>query len=746
MIDKSKSIIRFVLTYVCVLVPLIVIYLVFMNHTTIKQRTDNHARLTQQLTGAINALNTMDENYNRNGAALMEHQDVSNSNVLVRESDGAKVITLLKTVRLFDNVCDDIFVYYGQGNLYSAKGLSSIHAYSKEMNAGYLEPVYNLMNENARTITVLRNNTDVIHLLLRYPVRTDRYGRQFSVNYILSIPNLCAYLAPYFTESDIILKLDFNGSVIHLITYENQETIGLRLLSDVPDLTDYTSVSQKTTLCNTEIQMLYQPSLYEQELRASQFLSLILLCIGLAAALLISFIFSRSRWQRISNVIASIQHPNVASAKRRKIKHYDEFDYIQSLFEKARSESTQLEKTLRTNLQTMKQQTAMLIFYGTVQDPDAIRGMLSVCGVELYENYYYLCGVLFRKNDKAVPPFVAALVGDLYCVVPFGSGQLILMLVESPVEDHFRTRRIEMARHIREILQDMGAGETRIVMSQVYQSLEMTNYACMEILTMMESGEKQTDECWESRIQADTPKVQQLNPNDLAAFNDALQNRSQSDMEKVLRRMNRYIMSIQASDENRWYLRYCIVQSVSLAIRSSDNKADQALLPQLNAVDLNHPEAFLAQLTRIMHTFCSHAFKKEDFPRVIAYLEQNYGRFDLSLQELADYAKMSKSQMSRLFKAQTGMRYVDYLLRLRMTNARELLLNSAKPIKDIFPLVGYIEKSNFSRKYREYYGETPSETRKKAADEGKLTVALPEDDEDDEESIPSQSDLPEIEE
>ena len=107
---------------------------------------------------------------------------------------------------------------------------------------------------------------------------------------------------------------------------------------------------------------------------------------------------------------------------------------------------------------------------------------------------------------------------------------------------------------------------------------------------------------------------------------------------------------------------------------------------------------------------------------------------------------MSKSQMSRLFKAQTGMRYVDYLLRLRMTNARELLLNSAKPIKDIFPLVGYIEKSNFSRKYREYYGETPSETRKKAAAEGKLTIALPEDDEDDEESISSQSDLPEIEE
>ena len=92
---------------------------------------------------------------------------------------------------------------------------------------------------------------------------------------------------------------------------------------------------------------------------------------------------------------------------------------------------------------------------------------------------------------------------------------------------------------------------------------------------------------------------------------------------------------------------------------------------------------------------------------------------------------MTKPQMSRMFKAQTNTRYVDYVLRLRMTSARDMLLNTDKQIKEIFPLVGFTEKSNFSRKYREYYGESPSATRIKAAAEGRIILAVTDEDSDD---------------
>ena len=753
-ISKTRFVTRFLLTYACVLVPLIAMYLVITNHMVTNQRNDNYARMAQQLSGAVTALNTLDDNYNKNSFALMEHQDMIGNAILTDEGKGGKVFTLLRTVRQFDNVCDDMFVYYGEGGLYTARGFSSIPAFFENLatEEGEYDTAVRRLAEPNRSVTIMHGQFGDTNLFLCYPIRLDRFGRMCSVHYILPIENVCDYLAPYFTESEIILRLNLDAAddPIYLVTYSEKDTIRLRHLTSKPALTGYTTIPLDSTVCGARIEMLYRPELYEQQLRASQTLSFVLLCIGLAAALLISFLFTRSRWQRVSDAIISIERPKKSDEesapkkpgklrawlhkfreKHGKPRSSDEFDYIQALFEQTRSESNQLEQALRANIYSMRQQTAMLIFYGMVQEPDEIRHMLSDCGLTLTERFFYLCGVALSKNDPSLRPFDTALIGDLHCVSPFNDGQLVLMLIELPAEDHFREKRIEMAQHLRDLLQDLGAQKPRIAMSQVYQPIEKAKDACMEVMSMLESNLPHTDECWDSRIPSDPVEIRALNPEDLSAFSDALQSREQSAAEKVLRRMDRYIYSIDASDENRWYMRYCLVQAAAMVIRQSPNRSDQPLLSQLTKLKLSQPDEFAPQMQRIIHAFCSHAFQKEDFPQIIAYIEENYGRPDLSLQEIADSVKMTKPQMSRMFKAQTNTRYVDYVLRLRMTSARDMLLNTDKQIKEIFPLVGFTEKSNFSRKYREYYGESPSATRIKAAAEGRIILAVTDEDSDD---------------
>jgi transcriptional regulator GlxA family with amidase domain len=85
----------------------------------------------------------------------------------------------------------------------------------------------------------------------------------------------------------------------------------------------------------------------------------------------------------------------------------------------------------------------------------------------------------------------------------------------------------------------------------------------------------------------------------------------------------------------------------------------------------------------------------------------------ISLTELAGAANLSRSHLCRLFKTQTGLSQGEYLRRLRMGKARDLLAASVLSIKEVMAAVGYDSKSHFSRQFRRSFGLAPSEYRKK---------------------------------
>lgn len=101
-------------------------------------------------------------------------------------------------------------------------------------------------------------------------------------------------------------------------------------------------------------------------------------------------------------------------------------------------------------------------------------------------------------------------------------------------------------------------------------------------------------------------------------------------------------------------------------------------------------------------------------PRVqiaIDFMKTNLRR-SVSLSELADTANLSPSHFSSLFKTQTGIPPGEYLIRLRMEKARNLLTIGLLSVKEVMALVGYDTRSNFVRHFRRYFDLAPSEYRK----------------------------------
>ncbi|MBM4152612.1 MAG: helix-turn-helix domain-containing protein [Kiritimatiellaceae bacterium] len=97
--------------------------------------------------------------------------------------------------------------------------------------------------------------------------------------------------------------------------------------------------------------------------------------------------------------------------------------------------------------------------------------------------------------------------------------------------------------------------------------------------------------------------------------------------------------------------------------------------------------------------------------RVIGALENDYAK-DWKIDELLQIAHMSRSNLMRVFHKATGQSPIEYLIRLRIQKAMELLRNSARSITEIALDTGFNDSNYFSRQFRDALQLSPSALRK----------------------------------
>lgn len=96
----------------------------------------------------------------------------------------------------------------------------------------------------------------------------------------------------------------------------------------------------------------------------------------------------------------------------------------------------------------------------------------------------------------------------------------------------------------------------------------------------------------------------------------------------------------------------------------------------------------------------------------IDYIRNNYDDSNLNVNMLADRVGISAAYFGKLFTEFTGVRTLDYILKIRMERAHDILLSEVnKDIADIAESVGYSNSTYFTTAFKKYYGMTPSRFR-----------------------------------
>ncbi len=85
---------------------------------------------------------------------------------------------------------------------------------------------------------------------------------------------------------------------------------------------------------------------------------------------------------------------------------------------------------------------------------------------------------------------------------------------------------------------------------------------------------------------------------------------------------------------------------------------------------------------------------------------------DISLEQLEQVFHISKYAMSHIFKEETGLSPIRYVMLRKIGEAQNLLMNTARPIGDIGEMLGFNDNSHFSATFKKYIGTTPGQYRK----------------------------------
>jgi YesN/AraC family two-component response regulator len=96
--------------------------------------------------------------------------------------------------------------------------------------------------------------------------------------------------------------------------------------------------------------------------------------------------------------------------------------------------------------------------------------------------------------------------------------------------------------------------------------------------------------------------------------------------------------------------------------------------------------------------------------RALAFMREHFAE-DITLDDVARAAALSKFHFCRLFHHETGVLFHEFLHQIRVTRAKELLADRHWTVSEVAYTVGFNDLSHFDRTFRRIVGRSPTEYR-----------------------------------
>jgi AraC family transcriptional regulator len=165
----------------------------------------------------------------------------------------------------------------------------------------------------------------------------------------------------------------------------------------------------------------------------------------------------------------------------------------------------------------------------------------------------------------------------------------------------------------------------------------------------------------------------------------ALHNRLYKRSEKI----DMLIRNLQTENDNKLFEEECL--SALLVEILKEDHATRKIIQRIVSIKQSTREEILKRLTVVTD-----------------YIYSSYDR-DITLDELANIACLSKFHFLRLFKIAFQITPLQFITHVRMIRAKEILQRKKNAVKEVGRMLGFKDGSSFSRTFFNHYGVYPTQ-------------------------------------
>jgi YesN/AraC family two-component response regulator len=97
--------------------------------------------------------------------------------------------------------------------------------------------------------------------------------------------------------------------------------------------------------------------------------------------------------------------------------------------------------------------------------------------------------------------------------------------------------------------------------------------------------------------------------------------------------------------------------------------------------------------------------------KVLEYINNNLSDENLNVEQLAEELSLSRSQLYRKIKALTGFTANEFLRKIRLEKAKEMIEHGHESISEVSFKVGFSSPSYFTKCFKLYFGILPTEIK-----------------------------------
>lgn len=165
---------------------------------------------------------------------------------------------------------------------------------------------------------------------------------------------------------------------------------------------------------------------------------------------------------------------------------------------------------------------------------------------------------------------------------------------------------------------------------------------------------------------------------------------------------------------------YCVCFEVIISIMQiiEEQKLDSTYIDRLQQLVTTPLSELYQKLVTLIREVTGLIVKKQESSElyrvhtIVQFIKENFRSDQMGIDYIISNLNVSVYYLNRYFKEYTGCTVGEYIIKLRIREAKQLLVSTNTPVKDIVKEIGYIDESQFNRKFKSLEGVTPGQYRK----------------------------------